>query len=186
MYLLSQFLDLSGERVSGITKVYDDNEALTRLLEEKEKDLELTVQIGKELLAQNNNFEKKTCGLELEMKNANDLIQQLKQDLENKNNIISILTNDNDSILKDINDTDNDVDGIYGNNKNADDISLTIEKIEHKIGQLQGESSELKKSTAQLMKETDKTEAKEKQLFDDLMLFLKANHTEVNDLSKFN
>ena len=45
--------DGSGDRLSQMTKTYHDVEAVTRLLEEKEKDLELAAKIGQELLERN-------------------------------------------------------------------------------------------------------------------------------------
>ncbi len=47
-YLLS-----CGARLSQMTRTYHDLEAVTRLLEEKEKDLELAAKIGQELLERN-------------------------------------------------------------------------------------------------------------------------------------
>lgn len=77
-----------------MTRAYDDIEAVTRLLEEKEKDLELTVQIGKELLTQNNNLESKLSELEADLKTANEDRAQLVHELHKKNELISVLTND--------------------------------------------------------------------------------------------
>lgn len=79
-----------------MTRAYDDIEAVTRLLEEKEKDLELTVQIGKELLTQNNGLEARVSDLEADLKSANDDRAQLLHELHKKNELISVLTNDAD------------------------------------------------------------------------------------------
>lgn len=87
---------LCGNRVSQMTRAYDDIEAVTRLLEEKEKDLELTVQIGKELLTQNNALEARVTDLETDLKSANDDRAQLLHELHKKNELISVLTNDAD------------------------------------------------------------------------------------------
>lgn len=48
-----------GDRLSQMTKTYHDVEAVTRLLEEKEKDLELAAKIGQELLERNRFLEDK-------------------------------------------------------------------------------------------------------------------------------
>ena len=48
-----------GDRLSQMTKTYHDVEAVTRLLEEKEKDLELAAKIGQELLERNRFLEEK-------------------------------------------------------------------------------------------------------------------------------
>ena len=88
------FSVLCGNRVSQMTRAYDDIEAVTRLLEEKEKDLELTVQIGKELLTQNNALENRLAELEADLKSANEDRAQLVHELHKKNELISVLTND--------------------------------------------------------------------------------------------
>lgn len=94
--LLYYFSVLCGNRVSQMTRAYDDIEAVTRLLEEKEKDLELTVQIGKELLTQNGRLEKRIVDLEAELKKSNEERAQLAHDLHQKSELIAVLTNDID------------------------------------------------------------------------------------------
>lgn len=98
--LLPSFIILSavlcGNRVSQMTRAYDDIDAVTRLLEEKEKDLELTVQIGKELLTQNTSLENRVAELEQELKSTNENLAQLAHELHQKNELIGILTNDTD------------------------------------------------------------------------------------------
>lgn len=79
-----------------MTRTFDDPEAISRLLEEKEKDLELTVQIGKELLAQNNQLESRVSELEAELSKTSENLQQLTHDLQQKNELINVLTNDLD------------------------------------------------------------------------------------------
>lgn len=80
-----------------MTRAYDDIEAVTRLLEEKEKDLELTVQIGKELLAQNTRLENRVVELEGDIKTANENLAQLSYDLHTKSTLLAALTNDEDA-----------------------------------------------------------------------------------------
>lgn len=77
-----------------MTRTYDDIEAVSRLLEEKEKDLELTVQIGKELLQQNNKLESRVQDLETELRECNESLAQMAHELHQKNDVIAILTND--------------------------------------------------------------------------------------------
>lgn len=79
-----------------MTRTFDDPEAISRLLEEKEKDLELTVQIGKELLQQNTQLESRIADLEAELRAATENISQLSHDLQQKNELINVLTNDID------------------------------------------------------------------------------------------
>ncbi|VVC94388.1 unnamed protein product [Leptidea sinapis] len=77
-----------------MTKTYNDIEAVTRLLEEKEKDLELTARIGKELLAANGRLEARVTALEADLRGARDHITQLKHELSTKSDLLQVLTND--------------------------------------------------------------------------------------------
>lgn len=82
-----------------MTRTYDDIEAVTRLLEEKEKDLELTAHIGKDLLAENTRLKKQVEELENDVKVANENCTQLKYELTTKCNLLAALTNDDDAIV---------------------------------------------------------------------------------------
>ena len=64
------------------SRTYHDVEAVTRLLEEKEKDLELAAHIGQELLQRNKESDDKVARLETELCGANDLITQLRHELQ--------------------------------------------------------------------------------------------------------
>ena len=61
---LAYFLSC-GDRLSQMTKTYHDVEAVTRLLEEKENDLELAAKIGQELLERNRRLEERVAYLEV-------------------------------------------------------------------------------------------------------------------------
>lgn len=82
-----------------MTRTYDDIEAVTRLLEEKEKDLELTAHIGKDLLAENARLKKQIEELEIDVKAANENCSQLRYDLNTKCNLLAALTNDDEAIV---------------------------------------------------------------------------------------
>ena len=77
-----------------MTRTYHDVEAVTRLLEEKEKDLELAAKIGQELLQRNKETEDKVGRLESELVSSNDLITQLKHELQVKTDLLHVYTND--------------------------------------------------------------------------------------------
>lgn len=101
-----------------MTKTYNDIEAVTQLLAEvsiyssffffqfvftnsfsvqqKEKDLELTARIGKELLAGNQTLEARVGLLETELKTVNERYTQASYELQKKNDLIKILSNDAD------------------------------------------------------------------------------------------
>lgn len=96
-FFVCLFPVLCGNRVSQMTRTYDDIEAVTRLLEEKEKDLELTVQIGKELLTQNTRLENRVAELEGEVKVANENLAQLTYEVHTKSALLAALTNDEEA-----------------------------------------------------------------------------------------
>ncbi|XP_037811868.1 trafficking kinesin-binding protein milt isoform X1 [Lucilia sericata] len=154
---------LCGNRVSQMTRAYDDIEAVTRLLEEKEKDLELTVQIGKELLTQNNLLENRLAELEADLKSANEDRAQLVHELHKKNELISVLTNDGEDT------SDNDT-PTYSK-------SITLDLLQKKIITLQDENKSLKIEASQLACQTDEVEAHERQLMDDIS-------SQLNDANK--
>lgn len=61
------YLVSCGARLSAMTKTYHDVEAVSRLLEEKEKDLELAAKIGQELLERNRFLDDRVSQLELQV-----------------------------------------------------------------------------------------------------------------------
>lgn len=73
---LKYFL-LCGDRISQMTKTYNDIDAVTRLLEEKEHDLELAARIGQSLLEQNKDLKQRNELLEQEYSNANETVEHL-------------------------------------------------------------------------------------------------------------
>ncbi|XP_055390595.1 trafficking kinesin-binding protein milt isoform X2 [Condylostylus longicornis] len=152
-----------------MTRTYDDIEAVTRLLEEKEKDLELTVQIGKELLTQNNRLESRIIELEHELKSCNDDRAQLVHDLHQKNELILVLTNDID-------------DGSEAETATVTK-SVTLDLLKRKITSLQDENKILKLEALQLVKQTDEVEEQERKLMEDITLQLNSANSNYEGIS---
>ncbi|XP_055845307.1 trafficking kinesin-binding protein milt isoform X1 [Episyrphus balteatus] len=164
---LNYFL-LCGKRVSQMTRSYDDIEAVTRLLEEKEKDLELTVQIGKELLTQNNLLEGRVAELENELKQTSEHRAQLLHELQKKNELIAILTDD---------ETGNDPAA------NGSQAYVSLDMLQDKIATLQEQNTSLKLEVSQLADETDQVEARERKLMEDITMELNSTHSQFESLS---
>uniref|UniRef100_A0A182P5H1 Trafficking kinesin-binding protein milt n=1 Tax=Anopheles epiroticus TaxID=199890 RepID=A0A182P5H1_9DIPT len=160
---------LCGNRVSQMTRAYDDIEAVTRLLEEKEKDLELTVQIGKELLAQNTHLENRVAELEQELKTTNENRAQLSHELHQKIELIGILTNDADDTSENVTPTASK--------------SINLELLQRKVKQLEDENKSLRTETAQLVKETDECEEQERRLMADIANQLTTANSEFDGLN---
>ncbi|XP_037913728.1 trafficking kinesin-binding protein milt isoform X3 [Hermetia illucens] len=165
---LNYFL-LCGNRVSQMTRAYDDIEAVTRLLEEKEKDLELTVQIGKELLTQNGRLEKRIVDLEAELKKSNEERAQLAHDLHQKSELIAVLTNDIDE----------------GNETETPTAtkSINLDLLQRKVASLQDENQSLKREAQQLAKQTDEVEEQERKLMEDITTQLNSANSQFDGLS---
>ncbi|CAG9761135.1 unnamed protein product [Ceutorhynchus assimilis] len=148
---LNYFL-LCSNRVSQMTKTYDDIEAVTRLLEEKEKDLELTARIGKELLQHNNKLENTVASLETDLKAAHEKITQLSHEVHKKTELIQILTNDMDESMFET--------GSSGR--------INLELMNKRIASLQDENKALKTEYCHLAACADDIEAQEQRLLKDL------------------
>ncbi|KAH7947911.1 hypothetical protein HPB52_016801 [Rhipicephalus sanguineus] len=83
---------VSGERVSQMTRTYSDPEALTRLLEEKERDLELAAHIGQGLLREKRELACRTDALEAELLQAQESLTQLRHELALKASLLQVYT----------------------------------------------------------------------------------------------
>ncbi|EAA10282.4 AGAP008801-PA [Anopheles gambiae str. PEST] len=152
-----------------MTRAYDDIDAVTRLLEEKEKDLELTVQIGKELLAQNTHLENRVAELVQELKTTNENRAQLSHELHQKIELIGILTNDADDTSENVTPTASK--------------SINLELLQRKVKQLEDENKSLRTETAQLVKETDECEEQERRLMADIANQLTTANSEFDGLN---
>ncbi|OWR43167.1 trafficking kinesin-binding protein milt [Danaus plexippus plexippus] len=150
-----------------MTKTYNDIEAVTRLLEEKEKDLELTARIGKELLAANGRLEARVTALETELRGARDHITQLRHDLTAKSDLLQILTNDTED----------------GSPTAEEQEAATAIALKKRTGALERENRALRDEAARLAAGADSAELAERQLLRDIASQLYPNK-DVNCLTK--
>ncbi|XP_011505955.1 PREDICTED: trafficking kinesin-binding protein milt isoform X2 [Ceratosolen solmsi marchali] len=147
---------LCSDRVSQMTKTYNDIEAVTRLLEEKEKDLELTARIGKELLSHNQKLETTVQELENELKVANEKITQLSYEVSKKTELIQVLTND----------VDESGGSEAGTPTGFRGINLDV--MQKKISSLEDENKQLRNEFSKLAHEADNCEEQEARLVKDI------------------
>nr|XP_033323958.1 trafficking kinesin-binding protein milt isoform X1 [Megalopta genalis]XP_033323959.1 trafficking kinesin-binding protein milt isoform X1 [Megalopta genalis]XP_033323960.1 trafficking kinesin-binding protein milt isoform X1 [Megalopta genalis]XP_033323961.1 trafficking kinesin-binding protein milt isoform X1 [Megalopta genalis]XP_033323962.1 trafficking kinesin-binding protein milt isoform X1 [Megalopta genalis] len=162
---------LCSSRVSQMTKTYNDIEAVTRLLEEKEKDLELTARIGKELLSHNQKLETTVTSLESDLKEANERITQLTHELTKKTEIIQILTNDTEE-------TNSEAGTPTGLR------SINLEMMQKKINSLEDENKHLRTEFAKLVHDTDNSEEQEAKLVKDIAAQLASANMEVDGIAE--
>ncbi|EZA48836.1 trafficking kinesin-binding protein milt isoform X2 [Ooceraea biroi] len=154
-----------------MTKTYNDIEAVTRLLEEKEKDLELTARIGKELLAHNQKLEATVNALETELKEANEKITQLNHEVSKKTELIQILTNDVDESSSEAGTPT----GFRG---------INFEMLQRKVGSLEDENKQLRNEFAKLVHDADHSEEQEARLVKDIAAQLANANMEVDGIAE--
>ncbi|KAM8945821.1 trafficking kinesin-binding protein 1-like [Pelodytes ibericus] len=94
---LKYFL-LCSERVGRVTKTYRDIDAVTSLLEEKERDLELAARIGQSLLKQNQELTKKNDFLEEHLEAAKEEIFQLRHEVSMREDLLHLYTNSSEPV----------------------------------------------------------------------------------------
>ncbi|XP_069807846.1 trafficking kinesin-binding protein 1-like isoform X2 [Dendropsophus ebraccatus] len=88
---------LCSERVGRVTKTYRDIDAVTSLLEEKERDLELAARIGQSLLKQNRELTERNEFLEEQLEAAKEEVFQLRHDVSMREDLLHLYTSNMDS-----------------------------------------------------------------------------------------
>ncbi|XP_046681201.1 trafficking kinesin-binding protein milt-like isoform X2 [Homalodisca vitripennis] len=151
-----------------MTKTYNDIEAVTRLLEEKEKDIELTARIGKELLGHNQKLEANVASLEGELRSANEKITQLTHELTKKTELIQILTNDVDD---------------SGSEPGTPAGTVNWEVLQRRLLRLEEENKSLRSEATQLSQQTEECEAAEARLVAELAAQLALTRTDLSGAS---
>nr|XP_033775317.1 huntingtin-associated protein 1 [Geotrypetes seraphini]XP_033775318.1 huntingtin-associated protein 1 [Geotrypetes seraphini]XP_033775319.1 huntingtin-associated protein 1 [Geotrypetes seraphini]XP_033775320.1 huntingtin-associated protein 1 [Geotrypetes seraphini] len=86
---LKYFL-LCSERVGQVTKTYHDIDAVTNLLEEKERDLELAARIGQSLLNQNQSLTERNEFLEEQLDIAKEETAQLRHEVAMRDDLLHV------------------------------------------------------------------------------------------------
>ncbi|XP_028278267.1 trafficking kinesin-binding protein 1 [Parambassis ranga] len=79
---------LCSDRVGQVTKTYHDIKAVTHLLEEKERDLELAARIGQSLLKQNQELTARNGLLDEQLEIAKEEIAQLRHELSMRDDLL--------------------------------------------------------------------------------------------------
>ena len=160
------FLVLSGYRVSQMTKTYYDIEAVTKLLDEKERDLELAATIGKQLLEKDQQLEEKIEYLEEELVKTSEMVNQLRYEIQLKDNLLKSFIDSEQDVLSD--DSSNELvinlNQSY-NPKKINEINVeTLHEYKRKIEYLESENDQLRNRAEYFEKETVDLEFKESSL----------------------
>uniref|UniRef100_A0A8C3ANZ5 Trafficking kinesin protein 1 n=1 Tax=Cyclopterus lumpus TaxID=8103 RepID=A0A8C3ANZ5_CYCLU len=150
---LKYFL-LCADRVGQMTKTYNDIDAVTRLLEEKERDLELAARIGQSLLKKNRRLTEQNDYLEERVAQITEEVAQLHHELNLKDELLQFYTNaaEESEDESSSSPTSSKVETAFGG---------TLQK---KLKELEEENLSLRSEAHHLKSETEIYEEKEQQL----------------------
>ncbi|MEQ2260618.1 hypothetical protein XENORESO_021256 [Xenotaenia resolanae] len=150
---------LCSDRVGQVTKTYHDLKAVTHLLEEKERDLELAARIGQSLLKQNQELTARNETLDEQMEIAKEEIAQLRHELSMRDDLLQFYasTEETESAL-----------GLSPMKRNESSSSLSnfvhYDFLHQKLKSLEEENRKLRLEATELSTETTNYEEQEQEL----------------------
>ena len=127
-----KFFLLSGDRLSQMTRTYNDMDALMQLLEEKERDLELAARIGQTLLSRNQNVAEQNELLEEKLALALEEASQLRHEVTKKEQLLRIYREDEFSENSSSEEMDN-----------FNSLQMRVSSLSNKIHQLERDKTNL-------------------------------------------
>ncbi|XP_077485593.1 uncharacterized protein LOC144096640 [Amblyomma americanum] len=136
-----------------MTRTYSDPEALTRLLEEKERDLELAAHIGQGLLREKQQLVCRSDALEAELLQAQEALTQLRHELALKASLLEVYT------------AQEEADSALPSPTEGDDVPVST--LTRKIHELEQENNQLKAESQSQLSHLEEEEKKELQLIRD-------------------
>uniref|UniRef100_A0A3Q1JFW1 Uncharacterized protein n=1 Tax=Anabas testudineus TaxID=64144 RepID=A0A3Q1JFW1_ANATE len=170
---------LCSERVGQVTKTYHDIKAVTHLLEEKERDLELAARIGQSLLKQNQELTERNEMLDEQLEIAKEEIAQLRHELSMRDDLLQFYASteeienaESHSPLK--------------RNESSSSISNFVhyDFLQQKLKGLEEENRKLRLEVCNLTTETTNYEEQEQELMMVCVEELSSVNKQVVDLSE--
>ncbi|XP_026130652.1 trafficking kinesin-binding protein 1-like [Carassius auratus] len=149
---------LCSERVGQITKTYRDIEAVTHLLEEKERDLELAARIGQSLLKQNKALTERNKLLDEHLEITKEEISQLRHELSMRDDLLHFYASTED--IEHASET------LLIQSDSSSSLSnyINYDLLQHKLKGLEEENIKLRTEANELTFETNNYEEQEQQL----------------------
>lgn len=168
-----KYFILCAQRVTQMTRTYNDIEAVTRLLEEKERDLELAARIGQTLLEKNKELSDKTDQLEEQVTIANDKVSQLKHEISMKDELLRFYTQDLENAESDSN-SSTPTKPVTEQPKSSSEkgfslSNVNVDSLQKKVRLLEDDNLQLRLETSQLASVTEDYEEKEGKLVQDCL-----------------
>ncbi|XP_072268383.1 trafficking kinesin-binding protein 1 isoform X5 [Pyxicephalus adspersus] len=177
---LKYFL-LCAERVGQMTKTYNDIDAVTRLLEEKERDLELAARIGQSLLKKNKTLTERNEYLEEQVEHIREEVSQLRHELSMKDELLQFYTSAAE---------ESESESICSTPLKRNESSLSVQNyfpfdsLQKKLKDLEDENIVLRSEACHLQTETITYEEKEQQLVNDCVKELRDANIQIATLSE--
>ncbi|KAJ8290788.1 hypothetical protein GJAV_G00017570 [Gymnothorax javanicus] len=172
---------LCAERVGQMTKTYNDIDAVTRLLEEKERDLELAARIGQSLLKKNKTLCERNELLEEQVEHIREEVSQLRHELSMKDELLQFYT----SAAEESEGESATTTPIRRNESTSSLPSyFPLDSLQRKLKDLEEENTVLRSEACHLETETISYEEKEQQLVNDCVKELRDANMQISSIAE--
>ncbi|XP_076592903.1 trafficking kinesin-binding protein 1 isoform X2 [Chaetodon auriga] len=172
---------LCADRVGQMTKTYSDIDAVTRLLEEKERDLELAARIGQSLLKKNKALSERNELLEEQVEHIREEVSQLRHDLSMKDELLQFYTNAADESEGESTTST----PVRPRETNVSTPTFfPLDSLQKKLKDLEEENKSLRSEASHLETETISYEEKEQQLVNDCVKELRNSNLQISSLAE--
>ncbi|XP_048366291.1 trafficking kinesin-binding protein 1 isoform X2 [Sphaerodactylus townsendi] len=172
---------LCAERVGQMTKTYNDIDAVTRLLEEKERDLELAARIGQSLLKKNKSLTERNEFLEEQVEHIREEVSQLRHELSMKDELLQFYTS-----AAEESEPESICSTPLKRNESSSSVQnyFHLDSLQRKLKDLEEENVVLRSEACQLQTETITYEEKEQQLVNDCVKELRDANIQIASISE--
>nr|XP_043908095.1 trafficking kinesin-binding protein 1-like isoform X2 [Solea senegalensis] len=168
---------LCADRVGQMTKTYNDIDAVTRLLEEKERDLELAARIGQSLLKKNQILTEQNDYLEIQVGQITEEVAQLHHELNLKDELLQFYTQAAEE--------SEDESGSSPTGKRSKLATASGgDTLQKKLKELEEENLSLRSEAHHLKSETEIYEEKEQQLVNDCVKELRLSSLQISAIAE--
>ncbi|XP_051262438.1 trafficking kinesin-binding protein 1 isoform X2 [Dicentrarchus labrax] len=172
---------LCADRVGQMTKTYSDIDAVTRLLEEKERDLELAARIGQSLLKKNKALSERNELLEEQVEHIREEVSQLRHDLSMKDELLQFYTSAAE---------ESEGESVTSTPVRPSETNVStptffpLDSLQKKLKDLEEENKSLRSEASHLETETISYEEKEQQLVNDCVKELRNSNLQISSLAE--
>ncbi|XP_017272496.1 trafficking kinesin-binding protein 1 isoform X1 [Kryptolebias marmoratus] len=170
---------LCSDRVGQVTKTYHDIKAVTNLLEEKERDLELAARIGQSLLKQNQELTAGNEMLDEQLEIAKEEIAQLRHELSMRDDLLQFYASTEEI-------ENAQAHSLIKRNESTSSLSNFVhyDFLQQKLKSLEEENRKLRLEANELSAETTNYEEQEQELMMVCVEELSSANKQVVDLSE--